>query len=304
MTKQIFIDTDMGADCDDVAAVAILAHYHKLKKIELIGITHTSAAPRAVEYLDMVSRFYGYETTDLATASPQIGIGELSDNFFDNVLRGFSYKNPEHNLNAVQLMRKQLSKAKDATILCIGPLNNMSAFLNSQADDISPLSGREILKQNVKEVVVMGGIFGNKRYKFYHDIYEIEYNIGLDIKGAKNFITNCPTKLTFVEFELGYDVKSFANTVAASYDTPIKRAYTLFGVKSRESWDVVAALYCVFGTNGYYLASNEGECLVADDGRTVFREKAGGIHRYLYENVSKSEIMNYIESIENELQSI
>ena len=253
MTKQIFIDTDMGADCDDVAAVAILAHFHKLKKIELIGITHTSASPRVVEYLDMVSRFYGYETSDLAAASSQIGIGELADVFFDNVLRDFSYKTPEHNFNALQLMRKQLSKAKDATILCIGPLNNMNAFLNSQADDISPLSGIEILRQNVKEIVVMGGIFGNKRYKFYHDIYEIEYNISLDIKGAKNFLSNCPTKVTFVEFELGYDVKSFANTVAASCDTPIKRAYRLFGVKSRESWDVVAALYCIFGTNGYYL---------------------------------------------------
>ena len=36
--KQIFIDTDMGSDCDDVAAVANLAHFQKLGKINLIGV--------------------------------------------------------------------------------------------------------------------------------------------------------------------------------------------------------------------------------------------------------------------------
>ena len=65
MMKQIFIDTDMGSDCDDVAAVAILAHFHKLGKINLLGVSHTSANPRAVEYLDMVCRFYGYKPSVL-----------------------------------------------------------------------------------------------------------------------------------------------------------------------------------------------------------------------------------------------
>ena len=49
MVKKIFIDTDMGSDCDDVAAVAILAHFHKLGKINLLGVSHTSANPRTVE---------------------------------------------------------------------------------------------------------------------------------------------------------------------------------------------------------------------------------------------------------------
>ena len=31
--------------------------------------------------------------------------------------------------------------------------------MDSQPDEISPLSGKEILAQNVEEVVVMGGIF-------------------------------------------------------------------------------------------------------------------------------------------------
>ena len=57
----------------------------------------------------------------------------------------------------------------------------MSRFLDSQPDEISPLSGKEILAQNVEEVVVMGGIFENKWYDFYGETFEIEYNIKLDV---------------------------------------------------------------------------------------------------------------------------
>lgn len=53
--------------------------------------------------------------------------------------------------------------------------------MDSQPDEISPLSGKEILAQNVEEVVVMGGIFENKWYDFYGETFEIEYNINLDV---------------------------------------------------------------------------------------------------------------------------
>lgn len=301
MVKQIFIDTDMGSDCDDVAAVAILAHFHKLGKINLLGVSHTSANPRVEEYLDMVCRFYGYKTKNLAAASKEWGVGEFREGFFDDVLNGFSYHAPGLGLNAVQLMRKQLSNVKDATILCIGPLNNMSRFLDSTPDKISPLSGKEILAKNVKEVVIMGGIFADKRYDFYGETFDVEYNIKLDACSSKNFIENCPAKITFVEFELGYNVKTFGDTVASAVETPIKRAYKLFKADSRESWDVIAALYCVFGENGYYRASVDGECVVKNNGKTNFYEKQGGKHRYLIETASKESIVAYVRKIEHEL---
>ena len=301
MVKQIFIDTDMGSDCDDVAAVAILAHFHKLGKINLLGVSHTSANPRVEEYLDMVCRFYGYKTKNLAVASKEWGVGEFREGFFDDVLNGFSYHAPGLGLNAVQLMRKQLSNVKDATILCIGPLNNMSRFLDSTPDEISPLSGEEILAKNVKEVVIMGGIFADKRYDFYGETFDVEYNIKLDACSSKNFIENCPAKITFVEFELGYNVKTFGDTVASAVETPIKRAYKLFKADSRESWDVIAALYCVFGENGYYRASAAGECVVKNNGKTNFYEKQGGKHCYLIETASKESIVAYVRKIEHEL---
>jgi len=301
MVKQIFIDTDMGSDCDDVAALAVLAHFHKLGKIKLLGVSHTSANPKTVEYLDMVCRFYGYETENLAQASKEWGIGEFRAGFFDEVLKGFTYYRPQLGLNAVQLMRKRLATEKDVTVLCIGPLNNMSRFLDSQPDEISPLSGREILAENVKEVVVMGGIFENKKYDFYGETFEVEYNVKLDTRASKNFIENCPAKITFVEFELGYNVKTFADTVTAERETPIRRAYQLFGVRERESWDIIATLYCIFGENGYYQKSKTGKCIVEENGKTNFYQTQDGKHQYLIEKASKEQIVAYVQKIEREL---
>ena len=301
MKKQIFIDTDMGSDCDDVAAVAILSHFNHLNRVEILGITHTCANLRAAEYLNMVCRFYHFDTEFLASAETGKGVGILHEDFLNKVLDGFHCQKTLLGLHAVQLMRKQLAKAKNATVLCIGPLNNMSNFLNSPPDEFSTLTGREMLEQNVSEVVVMGGIFNNKRYDFYGEEFEKEYNICLDVQAAQNFISNCPCPITFVEFELGYQVKTFSKTVASEKETPIKRAYTLFGVKDRESWDVVAAIYSIFGENGYYRMSNSGECTVADDGKTVFTEKIDGKHRYLIENKNKTDIIKYIDEIEEQL---
>ena len=76
----------MGSDCDDVAAVAILAHFHKKGKINLLGVSHTSAEPRTAEYLDMVCRFYGFKTENIAPAAKEWGVGVFYEGFFR---RGF-----------------------------------------------------------------------------------------------------------------------------------------------------------------------------------------------------------------------
>jgi len=149
--------------------------------------------------------------------------------------------------------------------------------------------------------VVKGGIFGDKRYDFYGETFEVEYNIKLDVAASKSFIENCPSKMTFVEFELGYNVKTFADTVAAEKETPIRRAYRLFRVNERESWDVVAALYCLFGENGYYQTSTTGKCIVEEDGKTNFYEEKDGKCRYLIEKASKEEIVAYVRKMEHAL---
>ena len=45
------------------------------------------------------------------------------------------------------------------TLISVGFLDNLAALLNSTADAYSSLSGRDLVKQKVKELVIVGGMY-------------------------------------------------------------------------------------------------------------------------------------------------
>jgi hypothetical protein len=61
--------------------------------------------------------------------------------------------------DALLTLRKLLSLpgAKDITLVALGVSTNFAALLISPGDDVSPLSGRELLASRVREVVWQGG---------------------------------------------------------------------------------------------------------------------------------------------------
>jgi hypothetical protein len=52
----------------------------------------------------------------------------------------------------------------------------------------------------------------------------------------------------------------------------------------RPTWDPTATLYAIRPDAGYFSLSAPGTITVDDEGRTHFREEAGGRHRYLTVN--------------------
>ena len=59
MKKILFIDTDMGGDCDDVGAIALANILKNENLIEIAGITHTTSLPWGPACIDIVNRYYG-----------------------------------------------------------------------------------------------------------------------------------------------------------------------------------------------------------------------------------------------------
>ncbi len=62
---------------------------------------------------------------------------------------------------AVDVYRQTLAAAPDqsVTIISVGFLVNLADLLQSPADSFSPLTGVELVRKKVKELVVMGGHF-------------------------------------------------------------------------------------------------------------------------------------------------
>lgn len=59
MPKKIFIDTDIGPDCDDAGALAIANRLHHEKRIELLGVTHCTSDIGGSYTVSAINQWFG-----------------------------------------------------------------------------------------------------------------------------------------------------------------------------------------------------------------------------------------------------
>ena len=76
MKKNIILDTDIGPDCDDAAALAMLNLYADQGLCRILGITHCTSNPYGAGTIDAINRYYGREGVEIGT---YYGEGFLSD---------------------------------------------------------------------------------------------------------------------------------------------------------------------------------------------------------------------------------
>ena len=57
--KRIFVDTDLGSDCDDGGALALLHALAGLGLCDIIGITYCISCESGPAAIDAINRYYG-----------------------------------------------------------------------------------------------------------------------------------------------------------------------------------------------------------------------------------------------------
>ena len=270
--KKIIFDTDIGWDCDDAGALALIHSLCNKGEAELLAVTGTTYNKYIAGCIDAINRFYG------RTAPVGVNYSRHSS-FIDeehpaDVYAGYakpiclefpnSYKEGGAE-DSVRVMRRTLANEADnsVTIVATGTLSCLAQLVKSEADDISELSGAELIVKKVERTVVMGGRFKDtwpmpilERGVGGVIVGELnaEYNIKGDIKGAQTVCDNWPGELVFASYELGNYCITLKNI---QYDekapNPVAYAYKLFGFgDGRESWDLTAALYGIRPDYGYY----------------------------------------------------
>lgn len=302
--KILFIDTDLGGDCDDVGAVALANILKNNNAIELIGMTHTTSLPWGFACIEIVNNYYGNNSIQVGATSRKNYCEANTNKYAQKMVEAFNYGsiNRDKVKDSIKLIRETLIKQKDnsVTFVCIGQLNNVSDLLDSKPDEISSLTGIELVKQKVKEFVVMGGLFKNKDEKVYFGGYEYEreYNIVTDIKSSQNFIKKVPVKVVFSDFKVGYQVYTAKPLLhIKNMHHPITFSYYHFQNKPRESWDLLAVYYAAFGDDDIFKTSSNGTISILDDGETLFDESTHSNHYYIRLN-------NSIKYIENKINNI
>ena len=91
-----------------------------------------------------------------------------------------------------ELYRQLLSSQPDhsVTIISVGFVTCLAQLLQSEPDQYSPLTGVEQVRQKVKSLYIMGGVFTSTN--------EPEYNFGQGIGFAKTFFSRWPSDIDMV----------------------------------------------------------------------------------------------------------
>lgn len=286
--QRIIFDTDLGNDIDDVLALQMLLNYQKEGKIDLLGITLCKANPATIAFTDGFCRFNGFEEIPLGYAyhgvTPEDGTYLLPTLEASN--NGKPLLQPARTIDSAlpegyKLLRQLLAAQPDGSVvlIAVGPLTNIGNLLVSPGDEISPLSGRELVAAKVSRVVTMAGLFSDE-FDFP------EYNVVCDIEAAHRTFESCPVPLTTTGWEVGnrllYPHESILRDFGDPQAHPLAVAYCHYMEMpyDRQTWDLTAVLEAVepgqwFGT------SEQGTIRIAEDGRSSFEPSENGLQNYL-----------------------
>lgn len=196
----LIIDTDIGNDCDDAAAVALACRYAAAGDCGLLCFTVNTADAYAADCIDAIAaangRFRGCRRFTAAAgfpANPASYCRAVAERF--GAVRG------KRREEAVALMRRKLAESADKSvkIVCIGQLNDLRALLESKADEFGA-DGAELVRRKVGEVVVMGGMFGEKSVMFNGAPYTAEFNIATAVPDSVRALELCSCGRRFLRF--------------------------------------------------------------------------------------------------------
>lgn len=291
--KKIIFDTDLGGDCDDVMALDLLLACEKMGECSLIGVTYSADAKNSVPCIHAILKQHGRGDVPIGRAPIADGTTALSDNYATQVAQAFAASDSvkyEDAEDAVLLLRKLLASNKQATLCVTGFLTNIAALLLSPPDDISPLSGAQLVAGKVPELVIMGCSFQNAFP---------EWNIKCDIPAAQTVMSLCPVPVVICPFEVGLNmITGAAMASRGGRNAPDSLSYIVHGsINGRDSWDPATALYAVRGSDRYFEISGTGKCKIDDDGISCFSECGEGLHRFLQCALPQTEIAAEIDRI-------
>ena len=158
----VIFDSDMGPDYDDVGAIAMLHAFADIGKQKfwlLLPVVNI----RMLQLLSVCSTLISnVPTFRLAYPKDTVDIRDRQ-HWTDSIIAAYphSLKSNEDAEGAVQLYRKILATQPDGsvTIITVGFLTNLFELLKTGSDEYSQLSGMQLVKRKVKQLVSMAGIF-------------------------------------------------------------------------------------------------------------------------------------------------
>lgn len=267
---KIIVDTDMGSDCDDAGALAVLHRYVDLGMAEIVGCIYSSGkVPFGAGIVEAINIYYGRPDIPIG-AYHGAEVGDPVDKMTAEKLGRdtAAFKNDiVYNTDAeeqTRLNRRLLVNNGDHSItyVTIGHTKGLYDLLVSEPDDISPLSGYELVNKKIKKWIAMGGVGAyNKDQNFVPD-WNLFQNKTADY--SRYLVENFPRPAFFSD--AGSNVmtgKSLKYTPPGNIVRTVYRDWLWNMSKKtlddqRPSWDLIAVYFAVEGFGEFLKDSGNG----------------------------------------------
>ena len=303
---KVILDTDIDSDVDDVQALTMLHAYEKQGIIDLIGVIVTSSDSFSYKCANAINTFYDSAEIPIGFLKQQKNLSNFSK-YTRQISAEFPHaiKTIDETTEAAVLYRKLLSQSEDNSVIIvtIGHLSSLQNLLKSEADSISPLSGKQLVNKKVKKWLCMGGTYPKGlEANFYRP----------DPASTVYCLDNWEKEVIFCGWELGNKIITGGDYLksALQSNNPVYRSYELYNnFKGRPAWDQAAVLLLDPNTSSKFFNINtNGYVSVQQDGSNKWhwkKSKKGKKHAFISikENVDPEIVAKTMDDLILQLES-
>ena len=295
----VIFDSDMGPDYDDVGAIAILNAFADKGEAKILATIASCSHSNIAATFSVFNTYF--KRPDIPVGVPKGYAVNIRDgqHWTDSIIAAYphSLNTNEAAEDAVQLYRRILSAQPDGsvTIVTVGFLTNLYELLRTGADEYSPLSGMQLVKQKVKQLVSMAGAFPSGH----------EFNVIKHKEASKYVFDHWPTPVMLSGFEIGKKIKTGLPLIANTRirHSPVKDVFRISiplapgDAEGRMSWDETAVLVAVKGYAPYYTLQRGRMVVNETDGFNTWIDDDNGPHFYLVEKLPPADVQKVINNL-------
>jgi len=293
----IIFDTDLGPDYDDVGALTMLHALVDSGQVNLLATISSNKNELVIPCIEVINTYFNRPSIPVGAPKSEGGVDLTTWHkvkWTEVLPAKYTHRTKKTSdaPDAVKVYRQVLNAQPDqsVTICTVGFLTNMKDLLLSEGDDISPLSGKELILKKVKHLVSMAGMFPEGR----------EFNVHCDTPASIMVAENWPTEIILSGFEIGNKVLTGKRLVATDIQNcPVKETYELCFAEGdpngRMSWDQTAVLVAAKGIEPYY-TTEKGIMRVDNEGRNNWTPDENGNHIRLIQVMPPEEVAFIIET--------
>lgn len=285
----VIFDTDIGSSTDDLFALEMLYRYEDEGRCKLLGVMANRIGEDYAALADLMNTYYGHGNVPIGVErsgvrDPHVFIDyrnlykfttEDGKPMFQRTLSDYSQLP-----NAWELYRRLLASQPDhsVSICSTGFVSCLVQLLVSEPDEISPLSGVDLVRKKVKCLYIMAGIFTSSD--------EPDYNFLQDPTYAKLLFEYWPrdVDVVFSPMEVGNEIEYRPETVISDISWtdihPIKQVYMKYDCNTgQKMWDPMAVIHAVEG-DALFSLSERGIVTLTPNVGTLFTPSPTGNDRY------------------------